>query len=273
MKPGFLFAALRRQHDRRAPLHRRRGGARRGARCWSTTRAALGLSPDARAPVAVIADANPRRRLALDGGALLRAAARDHRRRHRHQRQDLGRRFHPPDLAAPRPARRRASAPSASSARISRRPGSLTTPDPVALHRDLAALAARRHRSCRARGVEPRPRPVPPRRARARRRRLHQPDPRPSRLSPRHGGLFRAPRRGCSPSCCRRGGTAVLNPDSGRRSRASPTLCRDRGQRVIGFGAASGADLRLVAARADRDAARRSTLAAFGAAARRLSCR
>ena len=33
-------------------------------------------------------------------GAILSAAARDHRRRHRHQRQDLGRRLHPADLAA-----------------------------------------------------------------------------------------------------------------------------------------------------------------------------
>ena len=36
-------------------------------------------------------------------GAILSAAARDHRGRHRHQRQDLGRGLHPADLAGARP--------------------------------------------------------------------------------------------------------------------------------------------------------------------------
>ena len=148
--------------------------------------------------------------------------------------------------------------------------GSLTTPDPVTLHRDARRAGARRDRPCRARGFEPRPRPVPPRRARARRRRLHQPDPRPSRLSPRHGGLFRRPRRGSSRSLLprrrhrgaqRRHAEAIA---AGRRCRASAArplhhLRRD-----------AGADLRLVAARRRRPAGQELELDVLGRAPRHL---
>ena len=62
--------------------------------------------------------------------------------------------------------------------------GSLTTPDPVALHRTLDRAGRRRRHASGDRGVVARPRPAPPRRRARRRRRLHQPVARSSRLSP-----------------------------------------------------------------------------------------
>ena len=67
--------------------------------------------------------------------------ARDHRGRHRHQRQDLGRRLHAPDLGG---ASAYAAASIGTIGVVSpgrRDYGSLTTPDPVALHRTLDELA------------------------------------------------------------------------------------------------------------------------------------
>ena len=75
-----------------------------------------------------------------DGGALLCAAAEDDSRGDRHQRQDLGRRLHSPDLGS---ARHTAASlgTSASSRPASSARAALTTPDPVTLHRELAELA------------------------------------------------------------------------------------------------------------------------------------
>ena len=93
-------------------------------------------------PVPLILDENPRRRLALLAARLVRAPARVRGRGHRHQRQDLGRRLHPPDLDRPRASPRARSAPSASKRPGVQRPGNLTTPDPVRLHALLAEVAA-----------------------------------------------------------------------------------------------------------------------------------
>src|SRR5437773_11906793 len=64
VKPGFLFAALRgTQQDGRAFAA---DAVKKGAAAILTDdAAALALDPDARRRVAVIADANPQRRLAL----------------------------------------------------------------------------------------------------------------------------------------------------------------------------------------------------------------
>ena len=85
--------------------------------------------------------ANARRALALAAARFYPRQPATDRRGHRHQRQDLGRRLHPPDLGRARPCRPRASAPSASSRPRREVYGSLTTPDPVALHRTLDELA------------------------------------------------------------------------------------------------------------------------------------
>ena len=198
-----------------------------------------------------------------------RRQPRDDRRRHRHQRQDLGRPFHRARSG------RALGHPAASLGTLGlvtphgRRPGALTTPDPVALHRDLAALAASGIDHVGDRGVEPRPRPVPPRRGGGRRRRLHQPDARPSRLPWRHGALPR-----------RQGASVHRAADAGRRARCStPTAPNSRGSPRCAASAAirSSPMARApapicgsVAARPQRRAAR-PRCSRFSAAARELS--
>ena len=122
---------------------------------------------------------------------LLSAPAGNHRRRHRHQRQDLGRRLHAPDLGGARSSRPPASAPSVWCRRKGETYGSLTTPDPIELHRTLDQAGGRGRHPSRARSLVARSRAAPPRRRAHRRRRLHQSVARPSRLSPDHGSLSR----------------------------------------------------------------------------------
>ena len=73
--------------------------------------------------------------------------------------------------------------------------GSLTTPDPIALHRALDELARRRRDPSRHGGLLARARSAPPRRRARGRRRLHQSQPRPSRLSSDARGLSRSQAR------------------------------------------------------------------------------
>ena len=108
------------------PDRPRRARARRGRRARSPCRSSCSDSP--------------RRALADRREPLLRRPARGDGRGHRHQRQDLGRELHPPDLGGARRDARSTSAPSASRAR-SRRRSAHTTPEPIALHRLLAELA------------------------------------------------------------------------------------------------------------------------------------
>ena len=91
--------------------------------------------------VAFVQVGNARRALALAAARFFPRQPDDDRGGHRHQRQDLGRRLHPPDLGGARRRRPRASAPSALVAPKREVYGSLTTPDPVALHRTLDELA------------------------------------------------------------------------------------------------------------------------------------
>ena len=130
------------------------------------------------------------RRAGAGRGALLSASARNHRGRHRHQRQDLGRRLPAPDLAVARHLKRRRSARSASSTPRGAHYGALTTPGPVELHQHARRTrAARRHPSRRG-GVVARDRSAPPRRRSPHAGRLHQFLARSSRSSPRSRGLF-----------------------------------------------------------------------------------
>jgi UDP-N-acetylmuramoyl-L-alanyl-D-glutamate--2,6-diaminopimelate ligase len=140
VKPGFLFAALRgAARDGRAFAG---DAVAQGAVAILTDDpAALSLDPDKSRHVVIIADPNPQRRLAL-------IAARFYGRQ-------------PPIIAAvtgtngktsvahfTREIWTRLGYPAASLGTLGlvspagRRPGALTTPDPVALHRDLAELAA-----------------------------------------------------------------------------------------------------------------------------------
>ena len=180
---GRSVLRARRQQDRRRALHRcgdclRRGGGR------GRSSAAGGIG------VPFVATPNPRRALALAAAKFYPRQPRHHRGRHRHQRQDLGRRLHAADLAAARSClgqhrHHRAGVAEAHHLRIADHAGS-----------DRAASAARRNRRRRrhpsgVRGLVARARPVPARRRAHRRRRLHQSVARPHGLPSRRRALSR----------------------------------------------------------------------------------
>ena len=183
VKPGDLFFALA-------------GSKTDGARFIDAAIASGAVAvagdhpPQGDCRVPFVATPNPRRALALAAAKFLSAAARNHRGRHRHQRQDLGRRLHAADLAAARSRlgqhrHHRAGVAEAHHLRLADDAGS-----------DRAASAARRNRARRrhasgVRGVVARARSVSARRRAHRRRRLHQSVARPHGLSSRRRALSR----------------------------------------------------------------------------------
>src|SRR5262249_50332857 len=127
------------------------------------------------------------------------------------------------------------------------RPGSLTTPDPVALHCDLAALARRgiEHAAIEAssHGLA-----------------QHRLDglvlaaaaftnPGRDHLD-YHGDMqhYRAAKERLFGALLPAGGGAVLNADSAEFPRLA-ALCRERAQPILAYGAGAGADLRLAGCR------------------------
>ena len=82
--------------------------------------------------------------------------------------------------------------------------GSLTTPDPIALHETLDRLAASGRDASGDGGLLARPRPAAPRRRAARGRRLHQSLARPHGLSRDASRTISRRSCGCSASFCRR---------------------------------------------------------------------
>ena len=96
VKPGDLFFALA-------------GSKTDGARFIDAAIAsgAVAIAGDHPPPdgigVPFVSTPNPRRALALAAAKFYPRQPRNHRGGHRHQRQDLGRRLHAPDLAAARP--------------------------------------------------------------------------------------------------------------------------------------------------------------------------
>ena len=134
--------------------------------------------------------AEPRRALALMAARFYPAQPDNHRRRHRHQRQDLGRRLHAPDLRRARPQGRlaRHHRPGQARRRRLRRAHHARSGHAAP---DAGRAGRRGHHAPGLRGLLARARPASARRRAAEGRRLHQPRPRPSRLSPDHGGLSR----------------------------------------------------------------------------------
>ena len=242
VQPGFLFAALRgTQTDGRAFAGQ--AVANGAVAILTDDPAALTLDEQTRGGVAIVADANPQRRLAL-------LAARFYGRQ-------------PCTIAAVTGTNGKTSVAHftreiwaalgyravsigtlglVSSA--GRRAGSLTTPDQVALHRDLAALAADgiEHVATEAssHGL-----------AQFRLDGLSIAAAGFTNLTrdhlDYHGDMhsYRAAKERLFRELLPRGCGAVLNVDSPEFERLD-RLCRKRGHRVIGYGVAAEAELRIV---------------------------
>jgi UDP-N-acetylmuramoyl-L-alanyl-D-glutamate--2,6-diaminopimelate ligase len=244
VRPGFLFAAL--------------PGARFDGRCFAAEAAARGaaailtddeagldLSPEAGAKLAIVTDPNPRRRLAL-------LAARFYGRQSRTIAAVTGTNGKTSVAHFTREIWIAAGHAAASLGTLGvvtpsgRCPGALTTPDPAALHRELAALAregidhvaieASSHGLAQFRldGVAV---------AAAAFTNLTR-----DHLDyHRDMADYRAAKERLFGALLAPGRPAILNRDSGEFPRLS-TLCRERGHPVLAYGADPAAELRLVSA-------------------------
>jgi UDP-N-acetylmuramoyl-L-alanyl-D-glutamate--2,6-diaminopimelate ligase len=242
-EPGFLFAALpgSRQDGRNFAAD----AVARGASAILTDRAeALALAPMQPGRVVIVTDDNPHRRLAL-------LAARFQGRQPRTIAAVTGTNGKTSVVHFTRELWTALGHPAASLGTLGlvtaseRRPGALTTPDPIALHRDLAGLAGQgiEHAAIEASSHG-----------------LHQ-----FRLDglsvcaaaftnltrdhlDYHGEMahYRAAKERLFTVLLMSGGSAVLNKDSDEFPRLA-ALCRDHGHPVLAYGADPAADLRLVA--------------------------
>jgi UDP-N-acetylmuramoyl-L-alanyl-D-glutamate--2,6-diaminopimelate ligase len=245
VRPGFLFAALAGTRlDGRAFAED--ATARGAVAILTDDAAALNLAPATRPRIAIVTDPNPHRRLAL-------SAARFHGRPPRTIAAVTGTNGKTSVVHFTRQIWTEAGHPAASLGTLGivtaagRRPGALTTPDPVALHRDLAALAAQgiEHVAIEASS--------------------HGLDQyRLDGISAAavgftnltrdhldyHGDMahYRAAKERLFTALLAPGRAAVLNRDNGEFSRLA-ALCRDRGHPVLGYGADPAAELRLVSCR------------------------
>ena len=243
VQPGFLFAALPgTKEDGRSFAA---DAVARGAVAIMTDEpVALALPSRQRDRVYIVADANPHRRLAL-------LAARFHGRQPRTIAAVTGTNGKTSVVHFTREIWTALGHPAASLGTLGlvtaaeRRSGSLTTPDPVALHRDLGGLAEQGidHVAIEASSHG-----------------LHQ-----FRLDglsvaaaaftnltrdhlDYHGDMahYRAAKQRLFTALLMPGGSAVLNRDSAEFSRLE-ALCRDSGHSVISYGGDPAADLRIVA--------------------------
>ena len=240
---GFLFAALpgTRQDGRRFAAD----AIARGAVAILTDEpAALALPPEERDRICIVTDANPSRRLAL-------MAARFHGRQPRTIAAVTGTNGKTSVVHFTREIWTALGHPAASLGTLGlvtageHRPGALTTPDPIALHRDLAGLAEQGidHVAIEASSHG-----------------LHQ-----FRLDgisvaaaaftnltrdhlDYHGDMahYRAAKDRLFTALLKPGGSAILNRDSAEFARLD-RLCRNGGRPVIAYGVDPAADLRLVA--------------------------
>jgi len=243
VQPGFLFAALHgtRQDGRSFAAD---AIARGAVAILADDPDALALPPEERDRVRVVADPNPHRRLAL-------LAGRFHGRQPRTIAAVTGTNGKTSVVHFTREIWTALGRPAASLGTLGivtageHRPGALTTPDPVVLHRDLARLAERGidHVAIEASSHG-----------------LHQ-----FRLDglsvaaaaftnltrdhlDYHGDMahYRAAKDRLFTALLMAGGPAVLNRDSAEFSRLDG-LCRDGGHPVIAYSGDPAADLRLVA--------------------------
>jgi UDP-N-acetylmuramoyl-L-alanyl-D-glutamate--2,6-diaminopimelate ligase len=243
VRPGFLFAAL--------------PGARRDGRCFAADAIecgaaailtneveALALSPEHRDRVVIVIEPNPHRRLAL-------LAARFHGRQPRTIAAVTGTNGKTSVVHFTRQIWMALGHRAASLGTLGlvtpreKRPGTLTTPDPVALHRDLAELARQAidHVAIEAssHGLQ-----------QFRLDGLSVSAAAFTNLTrdhlDYHGEMahYRAAKERLFTALLMPGGPAVLNTDSDEFPRLE-ALCRDAGHPVIGYGVDPASDLRLVA--------------------------
>ncbi|TMK31406.1 MAG: UDP-N-acetylmuramoyl-L-alanyl-D-glutamate--2,6-diaminopimelate ligase [Alphaproteobacteria bacterium] len=242
VKAGYLFAALRgTQRDGRAFATE---AAAKGAAAILTDDAdALPLDPDMRRRVAIIADPNPQRRLAL-------LAARFYGRQPRTVAAVTGTNGKTSVAHFTREIWSSLGHPAASLGTLGlvlpsgRRPGALTTPDPIALHRDLAELATQgiEHAAIEASShglAQYRLDGVAVSAAAFTNLTRDHLD--------YHGDMasYRAAKQRLFRDLLRPDGDAIINADSPEFD-ALAVLCRDRGHRVIGYGSAASAELSLL---------------------------
>lgn len=259
VKPGFLFAALRgTQRDGRAFSIE---AAKKGAVAILTDDAdALPLDPETRRRVAVIADPNPQRRLAL-------LAARFYGRQPKTIAAVTGTNGKTSIAHFTREIWANLGHPAASLGTLGlvspqgRRAGALTTPDPVALHRDLAELAAEgvEHAAIEASshglaqfrldGV------VVAAAAFTNLTRDHL---------DYHGDMasYRTAKQRLFSDLLQPGGGAILNTDSPEFP-ALVALCKARNHRIIAYGSEAAAELRRLA-RAPRPDGQQIRFTVFG---------
>jgi UDP-N-acetylmuramoyl-L-alanyl-D-glutamate--2,6-diaminopimelate ligase len=242
VKPGFLFAALQGvARDGRAFAGE--AIAQGAVAILTDDPAALNLDPDARAHVAIIADANPQRRLAV-------LAARFYRRQPRIIAAVTGTNGKTSVAHFTREIWMALGLPAASLGTLGlisparRRAGALTTPDPVGLHRDLCDLAqggidhvaveASSHGLAQFRldGVAV---------AAAAFTNLTR-----DHLD-YHGTMdsYRAAKERLFTALLAPHGPAILNADSPEFARLAE-VCREHGHKVIAYGRAAGAELRIL---------------------------
>ena len=259
VRPGFLFAALRGAlRDGRAFAGE--AVARGAVAILTDDPAALALDPDTGRRVRVIKDANPQRRLAL-------LAARFYRRQPKTIAAVTGTNGKTSVAHFAREIWTALGYKAASLGTLGlvspsgRRPGALTTPDPVGLHRDLAELAkggidhvvieASSHGLAQFRldGV------AVGAAAFTNLTRDHL---------DYHGDMaaYRAAKVRLFTTLLAQGGSAVLNADSAEFTRLA-ALCRERGHRVIAYGRAAEAALRI-AHRVAHPSGQRVTADLFG---------
>jgi UDP-N-acetylmuramoyl-L-alanyl-D-glutamate--2,6-diaminopimelate ligase len=245
VRPGFLFVALPgARFDGRG--FAAEAAARGAAAILTDDAAALDLSLEARQGIAVVAGPNPRRRLAL-------MAARFYGRQPRTVAAVTGTNGKTSVAHFTREIWTAAGYAAASLGTLGvvtssgRRAGALTTPDPAALHRDLAALAERGidHVAIEAssHGL-----------AQFRLDGLSLAAAAFTNLTRDHldyhrdMAAYRVAKERLFTAILAPGRPAVLNRDSGEFSHLS-ALCRQHGHPVFAFGRDKSAELRLICAR------------------------
>ncbi|TMC98638.1 MAG: UDP-N-acetylmuramoyl-L-alanyl-D-glutamate--2,6-diaminopimelate ligase, partial [Chloroflexi bacterium] len=259
VRPGFLFAALRgAQQDGRA--FGADAVAKGAVAILTDDAAALNLDADSRRRVAIIADPNPHRRLAL-------LAARFYPRQPHTIAAVTGTNGKTSVVHFTREIWAALGHPAASLGTLGlvspagRRPGALTTPDPVALQRDLAELAAQgvEHVAIEASShglAQYRLDGVAVTAAAFTNLTRDHLD--------YHGDMasYRAAKLRLFAELLVPDGTAILNADSPEFTGLAE-LCRGRGVLVIAYGTAAGSELRLLGRRPSRDG-QRISLRVFG---------